>query len=51
MAAPPLYSSFDDANQSKCIFCNRNNDDVVSLGDKYTYGEITFHNFCLVSLH
>lgn len=41
MAAPPLYNSFDDVNQPKCVFCCRNNIDIVSLGDKYTYNEIT----------
>lgn len=49
MASPPLYNSFDDVNQPKCVFCCRNNNDIVSLGDKYSYDEITFHNFCLVS--
>lgn len=50
MAAPPLYNSIDDVNQPKCVFCGRNNIDIVSLGDKYTYNEITFHTFCIVSV-
>lgn len=48
--AAPLYDSFDGniANQ-KCVFCKQNNEDVKILGDKYAYGDTTFHNFCLVS--
>lgn len=36
-APPPLYDSFDDS-QNKCVFCNRNTDDIKCLGDiKFKY--------------
>ncbi|XP_055307028.1 PHD finger protein 7-like [Sitodiplosis mosellana] len=45
----PLYDSFDgNVANKKCLFCNQNNDDVKNLGDKYSYGEMTLHNFCLL---
>lgn len=37
----PLYSSFDGL-MLKCVFCGRDSVDIVSLGDKYTYDEISF---------
>lgn len=46
----PLYDSFDgNAANKKCLFCKQNSEDVKNLGDKYSYGEVTLHNFCLVS--
>lgn len=49
MAEPPAYVSFEEIT-SKCVFCHQIYDDVKNLGDKYTYNDITLHNFCLVSV-
>lgn len=47
--ALPLYQSFDES-QEKCILCTNDTDDPTELGDILTYGEITIHFFCAVSM-
>lgn len=50
MSIPPLYNSFDDSQEEKCVFCNSSTNDIVMYGNKYTMYGVTFHNFCLVSI-
>lgn len=49
MAELPLYRSFDES-QEKCILCTKDLDDPIEFGDKLTYGEITIHHYCAVSV-
>lgn len=51
MSNPPLYNSFDENTSAKCVFCKQSIDDRLVYGDKYAVNGITFHNFCLVSVH
>lgn len=49
MSVPPLYDSFEESSEPKCIFCKQNTNDTVLYGNKYDFGDMTVHNFCLVS--
>lgn len=54
MADLPLYdSSFDDAEnivETKCVFCKVPTDNIIEYGEKYVFGDLVVHNFCLVSI-
>lgn len=45
----PMYRSFEEREQEKCVFCKLDDDDPIELGDKLIYGDITVHQFCAVS--
>lgn len=44
-----LYNSFEEENTSCCIFCKRDTNNPLKLGNKVTIGETTAHHFCLAS--
>lgn len=48
MSIPPLYDSFEESSDAKCIFCKQNTDDAILYGNKYSIAGMTMHNFCLV---
>lgn len=43
-----LYSSFDEAVETQCVFCGQSKNDPIYLGKKITVENITAHHFCLV---
>lgn len=45
----PLYNSFGIEDE-KCVFCKQSDDNVLELGDKFTYENITIHLFCAVHI-
>lgn len=43
-----LYSSFNEDDSEICVFCGKNDNNLMELGKKYSYGDTTAHHFCLV---
>lgn len=49
MSELPLYRSFEEDGEAKCILCGTDQENPIEFGDKFTYENITIHYFCAVS--